>query len=183
MTDYEKTRLIHNVNEADAQTRIVNPQAEKSTSPTNSPNEYRRAAPPATRLVARPSMPNNQEPQINEDARPIAGWLVVISGPGRGKYAPIFDNMNSIGRDPDQSTRLDFGDETISRNGQAFITYDVKDRIFYISHGGKPNLVRLNGQVVLQPNVLNARDKIEIGNTTLQFMPFCGPDFDWQDEA
>ena len=183
MTDSEKTRLIHDLNDEDAQTRIVNPKPDTANNPINPPNEYRRAAIPATRLVARPTLPINQDPPINEDTRPIAGWLVVISGPGRGKYAPIFDNMNSIGRDPDQSTRLDFGDEMISRNGQAFITYDVKDRVFYISHGGKPNLVRLNGQVVLQPNVLTARDKIEIGKTTLQFIPFCGADFDWQDEA
>jgi hypothetical protein len=36
------------------------------------------------------------------DADPVAGWLVVVKGPGRGGFRPIFVGMNSIGRDTGQ---------------------------------------------------------------------------------
>jgi hypothetical protein len=117
------------------------------------------------------------------DVEPVVGWVVVVDGPGRGGYRPVYVGMNSIGRGPDQRVCLNFGDETISREQHAFITYDEDQRLFFLQHGGKSNLVRLAGQPVLSPVQLSADALIRIGRTTLRFVPCCGPDFSWGDEV
>jgi hypothetical protein len=117
------------------------------------------------------------------DAEPVAGFLVVVNGPGRGGFRPVYVGMNSVGRDAGQRVCLDFGDEAISREEHAFITYDEEQRCFFLQHGGKANLVRLEEQPVLSPVALKANALIRIGRTTLRFFPFCGPDFSWGDEV
>jgi len=114
---------------------------------------------------------------------PVAGWVVVIKGPGRGAYRAVFVGMNSVGRDSTQRVCLSFGDDTISREEHAFITYDEEQRRFYVQHGGKANLVRLGKKPVLVPTELKANDRIRLGRTTLRFVPCCGPDFSWTEEA
>jgi hypothetical protein len=117
------------------------------------------------------------------ESEPVAGWVVVVGGPGRGGFRPIFVGMNSVGRDASQRISLSFGDESISREAHAFITYDEEQRSFYLQHGGKPNIIRLGGKPVLTPMELQANDLIRIGKTTLRFVPCCGPHFSWSDEV
>jgi len=119
----------------------------------------------------------------NVDIAPVAGWIVVVKGPGRGGFRPVFVGMNSIGRASSQRISVEFGDETISREEHAFITYDDEQRTFYLHHGGKANLIRLGDMPLLQPAELKAHDEFRIGNTTFRFFPCCGPDFDWSDEG
>ena len=121
-------------------------------------------------------------PGASVDSDPVAGWVVVVKGPGRGNFRPVFVGMNSVGRDPSQRVCLSFGDEAISREEHAFITYDEEQRRFYVQHGGKANLVRLGKQPVLVPVELHADDLIRLGRTTLRFVPLCGADFSWGDE-
>jgi hypothetical protein len=113
---------------------------------------------------------------------PVAGWVVVIKGQGRGDYRPIYAGMNSVGRDASQRISLNFGDESISREEHAFITYDEEQRCFYLQHGGKPNIIRLGSTPVLTPMEIKPYDLIRIGRTTLRFIPCCGPHFSWSDE-
>ncbi len=112
---------------------------------------------------------------------PPAGWLVVIRGPGMGSVVTIGIGSNSIGRDASERISLDFGDETISREGHAIVTYDPRGKKFYIQHGGGKNLTYLNNEPVLAPAELEAGAEIVIGETALRFMPLCGPDFNWED--
>jgi pSer/pThr/pTyr-binding forkhead associated (FHA) protein len=95
----------------------------------------------------------------------------------------VFVGMNSVGRDSSQRVSLDFGDDAISREEHAFITYDDEQRQFFLQHGGKSNIVRLGEQPVLMPVELKTNDLIRIGKTTLRFFPCCGPDFSWSDEV
>jgi FHA domain-containing protein len=117
------------------------------------------------------------------DTDPVAGWLVVVKGPGRGGFRPVFSGMNSIGRDAGQRICLNFGDDMISREQHAFITYDEEARRFYLQHGGKANLVRLGGRLVLSPMDLQPYDLICIGKTTLRFIAFCDSEFAWSEEV
>jgi hypothetical protein len=117
------------------------------------------------------------------ETEPVAGWVVVVKGPGRGAFRPVYVGMNSVGRDPSQRVSLSFGDESISREEHAFITYDEEQRCFYLQHGGKSNLVRLGAGPVLTPAELKQHDLIRIGKTTLMFVACCGPDFSWNDEV
>jgi len=107
------------------------------------------------------------------------GWIVVLEGPGRGASFTLFDGVSAIGRGEDQPVRLDFGDTSISRSTHAVVAFDNEQRKFFLGHGGKANLVRLNGKPVLSTEELNNNDKVRIGETTLRFIALCGPDFDW----
>ena len=139
-----------------------------------------------TMLVMRGKRQASSEEQSavseSKSERLVAGWLVVISGPGKGGFAPIFyDLVNSVGRGGDQATRLDFGDDTISRSEHAFIYYDYKTRKYYINMGGKPNVLRLNDMPVLQQMELHNGDNLSLGQTVVRFVAFCGENFDWQE--
>ena len=183
MSDLEKTRKIGG-DVSNQNTRIIKSGDDEETVRIGAGRGGGTS--PKTRLVRRPSdqpAGSEQKPDVDDDdQRMVVGWLVVTGGPGRGKFSPIFDGMNTVGRDDDQSTQLDFGDEMISRSSHAFITYDYASRIFQIQHGGKANLVRLNKTPVLQPTELKLGDEISLGNTVLRFVPFCGEKFDWQDK-
>jgi hypothetical protein len=41
----------------------------------------------------------------------------------------------------------------------------------------------LNGELLAEARPLNPADVIEVGATKLRFVPLCGPDFDWEDQA
>ena len=140
-------------------------------------------APPVTPMEAMAQAKTQYLRNETFDIEPVAGFLVVMNGPGRGGFRPVYVGMNSVGRDSGQRVCLNFGDETISREQHAFITYDEEQRCFFLQHGGKSNLVRLGGQPVLSPVELHANALIRIGRTTLRFIPCCGRDFSWGDEV
>ena len=112
---------------------------------------------------------------------PVVGWLVVVEGPGKGRAMQLGYGSNSLGRGATDRVKLDFGDDQISRNGHAVVTYDPRGRKFYVQHGGGTNLTYLGDQPVLAPAELPALSHIGIGNTVLRFVPLCGAEFDWQD--
>ncbi|WP_170754091.1 FHA domain-containing protein [Ruegeria lacuscaerulensis] len=109
------------------------------------------------------------------------GWLVVTAGPGRGACITLTEGLMQIGRNDDQAIQLDFGDTGISRSNHAVIAYDPEDRKCYLGHGGKANLVRLNGKPVLSTVALNSGDLIRISETSVRFAAFCDDGFDWRD--
>ncbi|MEM7490223.1 MAG: FHA domain-containing protein [Pseudomonadota bacterium] len=111
------------------------------------------------------------------------GWLVISKGPGRGNGFTLTSGMAQIGRDDDQAVQLDFGDTSVSRNNHAAVVYDPDSRDFLLGHGGKANIVRLNGKPVLSNETLADGDEITIGETTLVLKTLCGPDFSWDDDA
>ncbi|TNF59742.1 MAG: FHA domain-containing protein [Rhodobacteraceae bacterium] len=118
------------------------------------------------------------EPQRQDGVFPV-GWLVVIQGPGRGASFPLYSGVSQIGRGEDQTVRLDFGDTSISRSNHAAIAYDPEQRGFFLGHGGKANMVRLNNRPVLSTEDLHHGAQIRIGETTLRFVAFCDDGFAW----
>lgn len=113
---------------------------------------------------------------------PVVGWLVVIDGPGKGNFRPVFPGSNTLGRLSSQRIPIDFGDDTISGEKQAFLVYDARKRHFQlVPNLEKSNLIHLNESAVLSNTELKAKDRLTVGQTTLLFMPLCGEDFDWVD--
>jgi hypothetical protein len=108
-----------------------------------------------------------------------AGWLVVKAGPGRGAAFSLAQGVSQIGRGTDQTVALDFGDMAISRQNHAAIAYDATTHAFHVGHGGKSNLVRLNGKPLLSTEPLVDGDEIQIGETTLVLKVICTPAFNW----
>lgn len=112
-----------------------------------------------------------------------AGWIVVIDGPGRGSCFTLHSGVSQIGRGVDQAVRLDFGDTSISRNNHAAVAYDDEQGKFFLGHGGKSNLVRLNEMPVLSTEKMSNGDTIRIGETTLKFVAMCGEEFTWSGQG
>lgn len=118
------------------------------------------------------------EGALQQPSFPV-GWLVVVAGPGRGSAFSLHAGVAQIGRGQGQAVRLDFGDNSISRENHAAIAYDPEQRRFFLGHGGKANLVRLNDRPVLSTEELLSGHLIRLGETTLRFIGLCGADFDW----
>ena len=128
----------------------------------------------------------NEEKEADGVAAPTqfpAGWIVVIEGPGRGSCFTVHTGVSQIGRGADQAVRLDFGDTSISRNNHAAVAYDDEQGKFFLGHGGKSNLVRLNGMPVLSTEAMSNGDTIRIGETTLKFIAMCGEEFTWSGQG
>ncbi len=111
---------------------------------------------------------------------PVVGWLVVVGGPGIGQYRPIFEGNNTLGRTDANRVAIDFGDDAISSEEQAFIRYDSSDRSFlFVPNLAKTNVVSVNDKRPTSAVELSQMDVITMGRTQLVFVPFCGADFDW----
>jgi hypothetical protein len=110
---------------------------------------------------------------------PVVGWLVCVSGPEKGRDYRIRSENNFIGRDRSMDICIS-GDSGISRSKHAAISYDPKYGKTRVLPGGGRGLTYCNEEVVDAPTQLNAFDKIEIGETTLIFVPFCGEQFKWE---
>ncbi|HIS68740.1 MAG TPA: FHA domain-containing protein [Candidatus Gallacutalibacter stercoravium] len=110
---------------------------------------------------------------------PVVGWLVCIEGKDKGTDYRIHSDNNYIGRGEKMDICI-HGDDTISRENHAIVSYDMRDKIFYFSPGDGRSIVRLNGKALFMTAELAPYDRIELGGTVLMFIPFCGKEFDWE---
>ncbi len=148
----------------------------------------RRAAAPKTRLVGFDASDERVVDLFDGDQAekadtgrckyPVA-MVLVFEGPGHGEAFAIQSGMSQIGRGEDQAIRLDFGDNAISRTNHAAIVYDPDTHSFLLGHGGKANIVRLNGKPVVATSELTDGDTIEIGETKMRFVAICTSSFNW----
>ncbi|MCG7520034.1 FHA domain-containing protein [Ruegeria sp. Ofav3-42] len=169
---------------------VQDPVAEAPQEPQPAPAEDRRGRVKTTFLGFERADTHVQD--LIETAEPVGktenaeqsfpvGWLVITGGPGRGASITLTEGLMQIGRNDDQAIQLDFGDTGISRSNHAVIAYDPEDRKCYLGHGGKANLVRLNGKPVLSTVALSSGDLIRISETSIRFAAFCDDGFDWRD--
>ena len=110
---------------------------------------------------------------------PVVGWLVCIDGPEKGRDYRLHSERNFIGR----AEKMDIclrGDETISRENHAIISFNPRNLSFKVQPGDGRGLVYLNGNDVDVPTILKPYDLIELGQTKLLFIPLCGEKFQWQ---
>lgn len=112
----------------------------------------------------------------------IAGWLVIVEGPGTGRDVRIGVGRNELGRDSSCRISLPHGDRRISRRAHLFINYDPENRRFSATPGSSPNLSYLNGSAIEERRELASHDVIRCGRTTMRFVALCGEPFNWSDE-
>jgi len=115
-----------------------------------------------------------------EAAVPPVGWLIGIAGLYWGREFPCRTGNNRIGRSADMDIVLS-DDPSVSRELHAMLLYEPHKRAFFLQSGTGNGLIYLNGELVLQPRRLAARDRVEIGKSTFLFFPLCGEDFCWED--
>jgi len=132
-----------------------------------------------TRLLSAQAPDEGADPELAL-TDPVAGFLAIVSGPGRGCVSTLHYGNNSIGRSASQRVSLDYGDSRISRENHCHVTYDPVTKTFFLQPGDGKNLTYLDGQPVLTVTELSAGNHIRVGNTELRFVPLCGKNFDWQ---
>lgn len=113
---------------------------------------------------------------------PVVGWLTAVEGPCRGTDYRLHTGYNYIGRESgDVCIR---GDNTISAQKDANITYVPQTKKFYIAHEQGKNVLLVNNMPVIGGGMeVNNYDIITIGTTKLVFVALCGEKFSWGDEA
>lgn len=127
--------------------------------------------------IASQTQTNTEQVKHND---PVVGWLVCIHGPHFGMAFNIYAGMNSIGRSKENKIVI-AGDNAVSREKHALITYEPKHRQFYIKPGDSSGLTYVNDEYVTENKVLNARDQIELGGSHFIFVPLCSEDFSWEE--
>jgi hypothetical protein len=110
---------------------------------------------------------------------PVVGWLVCIEGLELGRDYRIKSENNFIGRSTQMPICIQ-GDELISREKHAIISFEPRNQTFTILPGESRGLIYLNNTAVYGPMPLNPYDVIEMGRTKLVFVPLCGEKFQWQ---
>lgn len=99
----------------------------------------------------------------------VVGWLVCTKGAEYGKGLPLYVNNNFIGSASDQDIQL--ADKKVSPNHFA-IGFDPSNNDYFAfmqtdAHG----IVRVNGKPLDETIILQAGDKIQVGDTELVFIP------------
>lgn len=185
-SEYTKTKLIQRSDMpwGTDQLAVCDDGPTKKITPDRDPTEAQRpgrySEDSNKTVLVRPSgetAPAASDPMSN----PVAGWLVIIKGPGKGASVRVGYQVNSIGRLATNSISLNYNDTGISRENHAEIIYDSMNRKFYAGRTGGRNLTYVNGNPVLQSVELKSGDKIQLGGTVLRFVAFCGEDFNWED--
>ncbi|WP_418456398.1 FHA domain-containing protein [Allofournierella sp.] len=110
---------------------------------------------------------------------PTLGWLVCVEGKKRGRDYRVCTDRCYIGRGQSNDISLEF-DSAVSRDTHLLLCYNRLDRTFWLDASQSKNNVYLAGQLVLQPVCLQHGDIFTLGQTSLRFVPLCGPDFAWE---
>jgi FHA domain len=111
------------------------------------------------------------------ELKPVVGWFVAITGPMKGRDFRILAERNLIGRDP--SCAIPLMEDVAVSSSQAWVSFDPRKSRFMVAPGNGSSLTYLNDSELLVPTELKAFDLLELGRTTLKFVPFCGPNHSW----
>lgn len=107
---------------------------------------------------------------------PVRGWLVVVNGDKMGLSFVVHSEKNTIGRGSEFDIDLSF-DRAVSKDGDAVVAYDARNRKFFVTPFAGKNNVYHNGQLLLMPSELKDFDSVEAGATKLVFRSFCCESF------
>ena len=106
---------------------------------------------------------------------PVAGWLVVLDGPARGRLG---EGRNFLGVDAAGNPAvLDANSPLAVRRG--IVVYDPQDNNWCALPGSSNELCTLNGKSLIEKMPLTAGDTFAVGGAQLRFVPLCGPEFNW----
>lgn len=117
---------------------------------------------------------------LGAPVEPVVGWLACVDGPDKGRDWRLTSGRNGIGRGEQMPVRLAL-DGAVSRERHAVVSFDPRHARFTLAPGDGQGLVYLNGQELLMPQPLAPHDRIELGASTLVFVPLVGERFRWDE--
>ena len=113
--------------------------------------------------------------------RRVVGWMVGIKGVCRGIDYRLHEGKNYIGRSTKCEVNVD--DLKVSAGNVAQVVFDPRSKRFFSSDcDGTSTICYQNGEPLLGRNEIKIYDRIELGDSTLLFVPLCGEAFTWEDE-
>ena len=120
--------------------------------------------------------------ELDSGVDPVVGWLVCTDGPDKGRDYRLHSGNNYVGRSSSNDVAIR-GDKTVSGEKQFAVSYDSRHHKFFVAATGGKAIVYLNDQpVTAAAQSLSRKDKIEVGKTTLMFVPLCDEEFEWPQE-
>jgi hypothetical protein len=144
--------------------------------PPHGPDPVRPAANP--NRGATPNVTVGMFQRQAEGVNPVTGWIVCIAGANKGRDYRLHSDRNMIGRAPNMDVCVE-GDETISREDHCQIAFSPRSKTFTLIPGTGRNLIYLDGQDVFQATELKPYARIDVGESSFLFIPFCGDQFMW----
>lgn len=108
---------------------------------------------------------------------PVVGWLVCVEGAEKGRDYRLHSGRNFIGRTWKMDVNI-VDDRSVSRENHASIVFEPYEGAFVIVNGESVKTY-LNGEPVTRPMPLKAGDKIGLGDSLYDFVPYCGKDRKW----
>ncbi|WP_346668194.1 hypothetical protein [uncultured Subdoligranulum sp.] len=109
---------------------------------------------------------------------PVAGWLVVLDGPARGRDLRLGVGRSFVGLDG-AGTPVTLSPDAPLGARQAVVVYDDQADAFTLLPGSSQELCYLAGEAVLTAQSLTGGEELKLGSQTLRFVPFCGGGFRW----
>ena len=108
---------------------------------------------------------------------PVVGWIVSLSGADMGEDYHIRSKNNRIGiRGTDICLNAN---PAVTSNDYATIAYYTKNNTYYLIPGDSVDSIRVNGENIELPTILNGGDIILIGESEYKFVPLCDEAFKW----
>lgn len=114
---------------------------------------------------------------------PVVGWLVCVEGLDRGRDFRLLSGRNLIGRSDIGKYQVNLSDPQISRaDPSASIAFDEQHNCFLFSASPSGNILPyVDDEPVLSQILLKPFSRINIANTKMVFVPFCGEQYRWND--
>ncbi|MCL2337665.1 MAG: FHA domain-containing protein [Firmicutes bacterium] len=110
--------------------------------------------------------------------RYVCGWLVCVEGINKGMSYPIHQGKNFIGGGDGMDIQI-LGDNKVDQYRHAIVAFDDKTLKTMLLPGESRGLVYLNDMAVYTPTILEDYAQIDVGDSKLKFVPFCGDKHQW----
>jgi len=111
------------------------------------------------------------------DLDPVAGWLVCVAGPEKGRDYRLHSGRNFLGRAPQMDISV-ADDHTISREHHCSVVYEPKSCVFLLVPGSASTY--LNGSAINDASELVSGDTFGAGSSEFVFIPFCEEGRKWE---
>lgn len=115
---------------------------------------------------------------VPNETRLLAGWLVEVTGPSKGRDHRLYYGWNRIGTAKGMDIVISDGKKD-SEAMQAAIAFDKRSEKTYLVNGEK-SLTYLNDRPLSKSEELAEGDVIKIGEQQFIFIPFCKGGRTWE---
>ncbi len=108
---------------------------------------------------------------------PVAGWLVCIEGPEKGRDFRLYTGRNFAGRSASMQINI-ADDPKINRDGHFSIVFDPESKSWFIVPGAG-TVTYLDGALLDGAKTLRDMARIKAGDSLFCLRSFCGEEFCW----